>query len=195
MSERARLQRDGRAAVAGRRQGLRPCRCRTPAPGNGPAGAGISARNGSSRRPALRRPPSWHQTRSDCPPYPQVVPCREMVAGSALRVVFFGTPEFAVPTLDALLQSAHAVVGVVSQPDRPRGRGHKTSAGAVTARASAAGVPVLQPASLRDESFLRQLRGLQCDLGVVAAYGRILTEAVLGIPRLGLINVHASLLP
>jgi methionyl-tRNA formyltransferase len=118
-----------------------------------------------------------------------------MVAGSTLRIVFFGTPEFAVPTLDALLQSPHRVAGVVSQPDRPRGRGHRTSAGAVTARAAAAGVPVLQPASLRDESFLRQLRGFHCDLGVVAAYGRILTEAVLGIPRLGLINVHASLLP
>ncbi len=118
-----------------------------------------------------------------------------MVAGTALRIVFFGTPEFAVPTLDALLQSPHRVVGVGSPPDRPRGRGHKTVAGPIKARAADAGLPILQPTTLRDENLLHQLRDLQADLGVVAAYGRILTGAVLGIPRLGLINVHASLLP
>jgi methionyl-tRNA formyltransferase len=118
-----------------------------------------------------------------------------MVAGSVIRIVFFGTPEFAVPTLDALLQSRHRVVGVVSQPDRPRGRGHKTVPGPVKVRAAAARLPILQPTTLRDENFLRQFRGLQADLGVVAAYGRILTDAVLRIPGLGLINVHASLLP
>jgi methionyl-tRNA formyltransferase len=112
-----------------------------------------------------------------------------------LRVVFFGTPEFAVPTLDALLASRHSVVGVVCQPDRPRGRGHKTSAGPVKSRAVAAGVPVLQPERLKDEGFLQSLAAFGADLGVVAAYGRILTDAVLAIPRLGMINVHASLLP
>jgi len=117
-----------------------------------------------------------------------------MVA-APLRVVFFGTPEFAVPTLDALLASRHTVVGVVCQPDRPRGRGHKTFAGPVKSRAVSAGVAVLQPERLRDEGFLHRLAALAADLGVVAAYGRILSDAVLAIPRLGLINVHASLLP
>ena len=118
-----------------------------------------------------------------------------MVAGATLRVVFFGTPEFAVPTLEALLRSRHTVVGVVTQPDRPRGRGQRTSAAPVKACAVAAGVPVLQPERLKDSEFLELLSGLGADLGVVAAYGKILTDAVLAIPPLGLINVHASLLP
>jgi methionyl-tRNA formyltransferase len=112
-----------------------------------------------------------------------------------LRIVFFGTPEFAVPTLDALLASRHTVAAVVCQPDRPRGRGHKTSAGAVKLRAIGAGVPVLQPERLKDDGFLPRLTALGADLGVVAAYGKILTDAVLAVPRLGLLNVHASLLP
>jgi methionyl-tRNA formyltransferase len=118
-----------------------------------------------------------------------------MVTGGALRVVFFGTPEFAVPTLAALLGSRHQVAGVVTQPDRPRGRGQKTSASPVKAVALAAEVPVLQPERLKDPAFVEALAGLDADLGVVAAYGKILTDAVLAIPRLGLINVHASLLP
>jgi methionyl-tRNA formyltransferase len=117
-----------------------------------------------------------------------------MVA-APLRVVFLGTPAFAVPTLDALLASRHTVVGVVCQPDRPRGRGHKTSAGPVKVRAVSAGVPVLQPERLKDDGFLASLAALGADLGVVAAYGKILTDAVLATPRLGMINVHASLLP
>jgi methionyl-tRNA formyltransferase len=117
-----------------------------------------------------------------------------MVA-AALRVVFFGTPEFAVPTIDALLASRHTVVAAVCQPDRPRGRGHKVSIGAVKARALNAGVPVLQPERLKDDQFLAALREVEADLGVVAAYGKILTDAVLAMPRLGLINVHGSLLP
>jgi methionyl-tRNA formyltransferase len=118
-----------------------------------------------------------------------------MVAGGTLRVVFFGTPEFAVPTLEALLRSRHTVVGVVTQPDRPRGRGQKTSASPVKACAVAAGVPVLQPERLKDSEFLELLSGLGADLGVVAAYGKILNDAVLATPPRGLINVHASLLP
>jgi methionyl-tRNA formyltransferase len=117
-----------------------------------------------------------------------------MVA-APLRIVFFGTPEFAVPTLDALLASRHTVVGAVCQPDRPRGRGHRTSAGPVKTRAVRAGVPVLQPERLRDDAFLASLAALDADLGVVAAYGKILTDAVLATPRLGMINLHASLLP
>ena len=112
-----------------------------------------------------------------------------------LRVVFFGTPEFAVPTLDALLASAHAVVAVVTQPDRPRGRGQRMTDAPVKARALTAGLPVLQPSSLKDSEFVATLRALDADLGVVAAYGKILTDAVLATPRLGLVNVHASLLP
>jgi methionyl-tRNA formyltransferase len=118
-----------------------------------------------------------------------------MVSGGALRIAFFGTPDFAVPTLDALLASAHPVVAVVTQPDRPRGRGHHVVDAPVKARAGAAGVSVLQPSRLKDEVFLRALADARADLGVVVAYGKILPEALLAIPRRGLINVHASLLP
>jgi methionyl-tRNA formyltransferase len=109
--------------------------------------------------------------------------------------VFFGTPEFAVPTLDALLASRHPVAGVVTQPDRPRGRGQKVTDAPVKARARAAALPILQPDRLKAPEFLEALTTLGADVGVVAAYGRILTEAVLAAPRLGMINVHASLLP
>lgn len=118
-----------------------------------------------------------------------------MVSGPALRIAFFGTPDFAVPTLEALLGSRHPVVVVVSQPDRPRGRGHKLQVTPTHAAALAAGVPVLQPERVRDEAFLQTIAGMALDLGVVAAYGRILPEALLQLPRLGMINVHASLLP
>ncbi len=113
----------------------------------------------------------------------------------ALRVVFFGTPAFAVPTLNALLVSRHQVVAVVTQPDRPRGRGQKTTDTPVKARARLAALPILQPPVLKDPGFVSALANLHADLGVVAAYGRILTEAVLAAPRLGMVNVHASLLP
>jgi methionyl-tRNA formyltransferase len=113
----------------------------------------------------------------------------------AFRVVFFGTPAFAVPTLETLLESAHTVTAVVTQPDRPSGRGHRTADAPVKARAAGAGVPVLQPRSLKDPGFLDSLAALRADVGVVAAYGRILPEAVLALPAHGLINVHASLLP
>jgi methionyl-tRNA formyltransferase len=113
-----------------------------------------------------------------------------------LRIVFFGTPAFAVPTLEALLAaSPHTVAGVVTQPDRPRGRGQKISDAPVKARALAAGLPVLQPDRMKDPAFLDALAAWHADLGVVAAYGRILTDAILAAPRLGMINVHASLLP
>jgi methionyl-tRNA formyltransferase len=112
-----------------------------------------------------------------------------------LRIVFFGTPEFAVRSLEALVDSAHPVVGVVTQPDRPRGRGQRVSASPVKASAEAAGIPVWQPDRLRDEAFLDVVRTLAPDLGVVAAYGKLLPETLLAIPRLGMVNVHASLLP
>jgi len=114
---------------------------------------------------------------------------------ATLRLAFFGTPDFAVPTLQRLLASRHAVVGVVTQPDKPRGRGQQVSESPVKAVAVAHDVPVLQPQRLKTPGFMDTLRAWNVDLGVVAAYGRIIPEEVLAIPRLGMINVHASLLP
>lgn len=113
----------------------------------------------------------------------------------ALRIAFFGTPAFAVPTLDALLASDHQVVGVVTQPDRPRGRGHQVTESPVKERARVAGVPILQPTKLKEAEFLDAFRSWDADLGVVAAYGRLLPQVLLDIPPRGLLNVHASLLP
>jgi len=112
-----------------------------------------------------------------------------------LRVAFFGTPEFAVPTLDALLRSRHQVVAVVTQPDRPRGRGQHATDAPVKARAVASGLTILQPDRLKDPSFADAFAALNADLGVVAAYGKILPESLIDTPRFGMINVHASLLP
>lgn len=113
----------------------------------------------------------------------------------ALRLVFFGTPEFAVPTLDALVRSGHAVAAAIMQPDRPQGRGHHLVEGAVKRYAREHGLPTLQPERLKTPDFLEALASLRADLGVVAAYGKLLPEAVLKAPPLGLLNVHASLLP
>ena len=110
-------------------------------------------------------------------------------------VVFFGTPQFAVPTLRRLLDSAHPVAGVITQPDRPRGRGQKISHAPVKALALQRGIPVYQPDRLKPPEVADTLRGWHADLGVVAAYGRIIPEHLLTIPRFGMINVHASLLP
>ena len=115
--------------------------------------------------------------------------------GAALRVAFFGTPQFAVPSLDALLASRHTVCGVVTQPDRPRGRGQHVKDGPVKALAVSRGLPLLQPASLKDPAVEATLRSWAPDLGVVVAYGQMVPGALLALPRLGLINVHASLLP
>ncbi len=112
-----------------------------------------------------------------------------------MRIVFFGTPQFAVPTLERLLASRHVVVGVVTQPDRPQGRGLRVTEGPVKATALAHAVPVLQPDRLKAPELVGALAAMSADLGVVAAYGKILPEDVLRIPRLGLVNVHASLLP
>ena len=118
-----------------------------------------------------------------------------MVTSAPLRVAFFGTPEFAVPSLAALLESRHEVVALVSQPDRPKGRGQKLQPTPTKQVALDAGIPVLQPAKIRDDTFLNAFRDLRVDLGVVAAYGKILPDALLAIPPMGMINVHASLLP
>jgi methionyl-tRNA formyltransferase len=112
------------------------------------------------------------------------------------RVVFAGTPEFSVPCLRALIDSGLAPVCVYTQPDRPAGRGRRLQQGPVKQAAVAAGIPVRQPLSLkRDREAQEALRALAPDLMVVVAYGLILPQAVLDIPRLGCINVHASLLP
>jgi methionyl-tRNA formyltransferase len=112
-----------------------------------------------------------------------------------LRIVYFGTPAFAVPALERLLATRHTVVAVVTQPDRPSGRGQQVREGPVKAVATAHGIPVLQPERIKDPSFHDALRARAPDFGVVAAYGRILPDDVLSLPPLGLINIHASLLP
>jgi methionyl-tRNA formyltransferase len=150
-----------------------------------------------------------------------------MVAGSdaapshpradTFRIVFFGTPQFAVPSLEGLIRSRHHVVAVVTQPDRRRGRGQRITDAPVKAIAVAHHIPVFQPERLRDPNrrgvsdadygpdrrgassdtpdFAETLAALAPDLGVVAAYGKLLPESLLRVPRLGMINVHASLLP
>jgi methionyl-tRNA formyltransferase len=119
----------------------------------------------------------------------------DSVAGDPLRIVFLGTPQFAVPTLEALLESRHPVCGVVTQPDRPRGRGQLVSNAPVKALAVARGLPVLQPERLKEPDVEEILRSWRPDLGVVAAYGRLIPERIFSLPRHGMINVHASLLP
>jgi len=111
------------------------------------------------------------------------------------RVVFFGTPEFAVPSLQALLDGPDEVVGVVCQPDRPAGRGQKVQAPPVKQLAERHGIAVAQPIKLKTDELPDQLAAWRPDLAVVAAYGRILPARILELPRLGCINVHASLLP
>src|SRR5215470_12005056 len=105
-----------------------------------------------------------------------------------------GSPEFAVPTLRVLLD-AHDVAAVVCQPDKPAGRGMKLAAPPTKLLAAERGVPVLQPARARDPAFVEELRRLRPDVGVVVAYGKILPQSVLDVPRHGCLNVHASLLP
>lgn len=113
-----------------------------------------------------------------------------------MRIAFFGTPEFAVPSLETLLDLGESVVTVVTQPNRPKGRSHSTLVPPpIKVRALAAGLPVFQPERPQGDEFVAALRAADLDLGVVVAYGHILRPAVLGIPRLGMINVHASLLP
>jgi methionyl-tRNA formyltransferase len=112
-----------------------------------------------------------------------------------MRIIFAGTPEFAVPTLNMLLASGHEVCAVYSQPDRPAGRGRKLQPSPVKETALAAGIPVLQPDSLKTAEAVAQLAAFEPDLMVVVAYGMILPQAVLDVPKYGCLNVHASLLP
>ena len=112
-----------------------------------------------------------------------------------MRIVFMGTPEFAVPSLKALLDAGYGVVGVFTQPDRPVGRGHKLAACPVKKLAVERGVPVYQFERLRNEEGLACLRALAPDIVVTAAFGQILSQALLDVPKMGTVNVHASLLP
>ncbi len=112
-----------------------------------------------------------------------------------LKVAFAGTPEFAAVALDALIASEHDVVVVLTQPDRPAGRGRKLAPSAVKQRALAAGIPVQQPQSLRNEAAQAELAAVGADVLVVAAYGLILPQAVLDMPPMGCLNIHGSLLP
>jgi methionyl-tRNA formyltransferase len=114
---------------------------------------------------------------------------------SGLRVAFAGTPDFSVPALEALLNAGHTVVGVLTQPDRPKGRGRQVTPSPVKAAAVSHGIPVSQPLSLKDEAGRAELAAWRPDVLVVVAYGLILPPAALSIPRLGCINIHASLLP
>lgn len=112
-----------------------------------------------------------------------------------MNILFMGTPDFAVPSLEALVAAGHRVVGVFSQPDKPKNRGMKLLPTPVKVCAQAHAIPVFQPAKLRDGTALETIRQLAPDLIVVAAYGRILPQEILDYPRLGCINVHSSLLP
>src|SRR5688500_18866261 len=113
-----------------------------------------------------------------------------------MRVLFWGTPEFATAPLRALLGEGFDVVGVVTQPDKSVGRSRSTShASAVKQVAVAEGLPVLQPERPRGEEFMAQLEALAPDISVVVAYGHLLPKAVIDFPRLGTLNIHASLLP
>lgn len=106
-----------------------------------------------------------------------------------------GTPDFAVPTLDALVAAGHEIVLVVAQPDRPAGRGNQLRAPPVAVRAKALGLPLAQPRAIKRGPFPERYASVGADVSVVIAYGRILTDHLLNAPRLGCINVHASLLP
>jgi methionyl-tRNA formyltransferase len=111
------------------------------------------------------------------------------------RILFAGTPEFAVPPLRALLASPHRVIGVYTQPDRPAGRGRKLSPSPVKELALDAGIPVHQPPNFREPGAIETLEALDADLMVVVAYGLLLPRRVLDAPRLGCVNIHASVLP
>jgi methionyl-tRNA formyltransferase len=112
-----------------------------------------------------------------------------------MKIIFAGTPDFAAQTLRALSASRHEVILVLTQPDRPAGRGMQMRVSAVKQFAAAQGIPIRQPKTLKDEAEQAVLAGLVADIMVVVAFGLILPQAVLDAPRLGAINIHASLLP
>lgn len=112
-----------------------------------------------------------------------------------MRIVFMGTPDFSVPCLDILVKNGYEIPLVVTQADKPKGRGHKLTPPPVKEYALAHDIPVFQPKKMKDESTFSYLKNIDADLYVVVAYGKILPEAILKLPKFGCINVHASLLP
>lgn len=112
-----------------------------------------------------------------------------------VRIVFMGTPEFAVPSLEMLIKEGYDVLAVVTQPDKPKGRGNKMSAPPVKEFAAEHGITVLQPAKIKTPDFVEQIRELGPDLLITAAYGKIISKELLDVPPMGCINVHGSLLP
>jgi methionyl-tRNA formyltransferase len=112
----------------------------------------------------------------------------------SIRIIYMGTPDFAVESLRALVEGGYNVVAVVTMPDKPAGRGHQLQCSAVKQYALSVGLPILQPEKLKEESFIEELRSYQADLQIVVAF-RMLPEVVWGMPRLGTFNLHASLLP
>ncbi|MGN0520523.1 MAG: methionyl-tRNA formyltransferase [Candidatus Fimenecus sp.] len=112
-----------------------------------------------------------------------------------MRIVFMGTPDFAVPCLQRLLADGEEVVGVFTQPDKPKGRGYELTPPPVKAEAVLHGIPVFQPNSMRNGEALEMLKNLNPDLSIVVAYGKILPKEVLELPKFGSVNIHASLLP
>lgn len=112
-----------------------------------------------------------------------------------MKVVFMGTPDFSVGALEAILAAGHQVPAVVTQPDKPKGRGKEVQVTPVKACAQAHGIPVFQPVKVRDKEAVEVLRSYQADVFVVAAFGQILSEEILTMPRYGCVNIHASLLP
>lgn len=112
-----------------------------------------------------------------------------------MRVVFFGTPEFAIPSLEAIARSRHDLALVIAQPDRPAGRGMKLKKPPVVEKAMDLGLSVRQPETIRADEFMRSVKELRPDIGVVIAYGKILPATLLTVPVHGFVNVHASLLP
>ena len=113
----------------------------------------------------------------------------------SLNIVFMGTPDFAKSSLESIVTAGHNVITVMAQPDKPKGRGMKLVAPPVKEYAVQLGIPILQPSSIKTEEFIDKIKGLNPDVIVVVAYGKILPKAILDIPKYGCINVHASLLP
>jgi methionyl-tRNA formyltransferase len=112
-----------------------------------------------------------------------------------MRIVFLGTPEFAVPTLAAIAAAGHEIAAVITQPDRPKGRGQESSAPPVKRAAQRLGLRLFQPERIRTPEFLDFFHSLEPEAGVVVGYGRIIPQSLIDVPRLGILNVHASLLP
>lgn len=119
----------------------------------------------------------------------------ERRADRYMRVVFMGTPDFSVGALESLIEAGHQVAAVVTQPDKPKGRGKEVQMTPVKMCAQKHGIPVFQPVKIREPEAVETLRGYQADIFVVAAFGQILSEEILKMPRYGCVNIHASLLP